>query len=75
MTLSSEHSEFKLCPRCKGIGLIETTIGGKYCYDCKGTGRLPDKGPTNRTGEWQERAHGREDGPASTECQAAQVSS
>ena len=31
----------KLCPRCKGIGLIETAIGGKWCRECSGSGRVP----------------------------------
>jgi DnaJ-class molecular chaperone len=29
-----------LCPRCKGVGLIETAIGGRFCYECHGKGRL-----------------------------------
>ena len=40
----------RLCPRCKGIGLIETAIGGKYCYDCKGTGKIPDSAPVKGVG-------------------------
>ena len=35
----------KLCPKCHGVGLIETAIGGKYCWDCRGTGHVPDKPP------------------------------
>jgi DnaJ-class molecular chaperone len=32
----------KLCPRCHGIGLIETAIGGHWCRECRGKGYVPD---------------------------------
>lgn len=45
MTLSSEHSEFKTCPNCRGEGW-EPKPPMRKCRLCKGTGKLPDKCPT-----------------------------
>jgi DnaJ-class molecular chaperone len=40
----------KLCPACKGVGLIETAIGGHWCRECKGTGKVPDQSTTKGVG-------------------------
>jgi len=34
------------------------------CLACGGTGKVPDQGTTNRTGEGQDRAHTTKHGPA-----------
>ncbi len=44
MTLSSEHSEFKTCPRCKGDG-FEDSPPLRRCWTCRGTGKVWEKGP------------------------------
>lgn len=54
MTLSSEHSEFKTCPRCKGDG-YEDSPPLRKCWNCKGTGRVWEKGPTKDMGQSEKR--------------------
>jgi RecJ-like exonuclease len=36
-----KHARTKLCPKCQGVGLLETSIGYKPCRDCNGNGRVP----------------------------------
>jgi hypothetical protein len=40
----------KPCPVCKGVGLIETAIGGHWCRECRGTGKVPDQPSTKGVG-------------------------
>ena len=40
----------KLCPKCHGVGLIETAIGGHLCRECRGTGHVPDQPPVKGVG-------------------------
>ncbi len=46
----------KLCPKCLGVGLIETRIGGHYCRECGGRGRIPKPDPIGRTEEVAQQA-------------------
>jgi hypothetical protein len=34
------------CPRCHGVGLEETSIGGRRCRKCTGSGRVPIENPS-----------------------------
>jgi len=38
-TQAQEPGEDDLCPKCHGLGLIETAIGGEWCYSCGGSGK------------------------------------
>ena len=46
MTLSVGQPGFKICPNCKGEG-SENNPPMRRCGVCKGTGHVPDEGPTD----------------------------
>ena len=65
----------KLCPKCHGVGLIETAIGGHWCRECRGSGFVAEpkkeRGIRASGGACSE-ANSASRGPASTGCQASQ---
>lgn len=70
-SLNRVRPGFKTCPNCQGEG-TEANPPMRKCGICKGTGRLPDKGPTpNRRGAPSE-ANSASRGPEATGCRAAQ---
>lgn len=44
-----KHPRTKLCPKCQGVGLLETSIGCKPRRDCNGNDRVPILAPYERS--------------------------
>ena len=60
------------CPKCRGVGLIETAIGGHWCRECGGSGFIKQKGVGEASGPTPPKAHSLADGPDSQACQQTQ---
>jgi len=74
MTLSSEHSEVKICPRCKGDG-FEDSPPLRKCWTCRGTGHLPSEGTIKHRRARKSNPSAPKQSPEATGCQSGRGAS